>query len=164
MPSRRARGLVQEKPAAPGSGLNRPSRFHEGEHRTSTPGRRQTLDWYLVPLPRPLWLETDEAVLGLPFMVMAQVPGQAPSDFPIYNESGFLADAPVGTAAPHGGPASGRWPRWQPSTHPGSRFSTVPIAGRPGSTSIWDTSTRPSRPPTEATATRHRARPGVAPP
>ena len=28
-------------------------------------------------------------------MVMEQVPGQAPSDFPIYNESGFLADAPV---------------------------------------------------------------------
>lgn len=48
-----------------------------------------------VPSPEPLWLETDEAVLGLPFMVMAQVPGQAPSDFPIYNESGFLADAPV---------------------------------------------------------------------
>jgi aminoglycoside phosphotransferase (APT) family kinase protein len=48
-----------------------------------------------VPSPEPLWLETDESVLGLPFMVMAQVPGQAPSDFPIYNESGFLADAPI---------------------------------------------------------------------
>jgi aminoglycoside phosphotransferase (APT) family kinase protein len=48
-----------------------------------------------VPSPEPLWLETDEAVLGLAFMVMAQVPGRAPSDFPVYNESGFLADAPV---------------------------------------------------------------------
>jgi aminoglycoside phosphotransferase (APT) family kinase protein len=49
-----------------------------------------------VPSPEPLWLETDETVLGLPYMVMSQVPGQAPSDFPIYNQSGFLAEAPAG--------------------------------------------------------------------
>jgi aminoglycoside phosphotransferase (APT) family kinase protein len=48
-----------------------------------------------VPSPEPLWLETDERVLGLPFMVMTRVPGQAAGDFPVYNESGFLADAPV---------------------------------------------------------------------
>jgi len=53
----------------------------------------QTLESTPVPSPRPLWLENDPAVLGVPFMVMAFVSGRAPSDFPIYNESGFLFDA-----------------------------------------------------------------------
>jgi len=55
----------------------------------------ETMDPTPVPSPRPLWLETDPAVLGVPFMVMAFVPGRVPSDFPIYNESGFLFDASV---------------------------------------------------------------------
>ncbi len=49
-----------------------------------------------VPSPRPLWLETDESVLGVPFMVMSFVAGRAPSDFPIYNQAGFLFDATPG--------------------------------------------------------------------
>jgi aminoglycoside phosphotransferase (APT) family kinase protein len=53
----------------------------------------QTLESTPVPSPRPLWLENDPDVLGVPFMVMTFVPGRAPSDFPIYNESGFLFDA-----------------------------------------------------------------------
>jgi aminoglycoside phosphotransferase (APT) family kinase protein len=53
----------------------------------------QTLEPTPVPSPRPLWLENDPDVLGVPFMVMAFVPGRAPSDFPIYNESGFVFDA-----------------------------------------------------------------------
>ncbi|MGH3492007.1 MAG: phosphotransferase family protein, partial [Sciscionella sp.] len=48
-----------------------------------------------VPSPEPLWLEQDASVLGLPFMVMSRAAGQAAPDFPIYNESGFLFDAPV---------------------------------------------------------------------
>ena len=55
----------------------------------------QTLEPTPVPSPRPLWLETDPDVLGVPFMVMAFVPGRAPSDFPLYNESGFVFDATV---------------------------------------------------------------------
>lgn len=46
-----------------------------------------------VPSPSPLWLETDAAVIGAPFLVMECVPGEAPSDFPIYNEAGFVYEA-----------------------------------------------------------------------
>ncbi|MGH3491866.1 MAG: phosphotransferase family protein [Sciscionella sp.] len=55
----------------------------------------QALHTTAVPSPTPLWLESDPAVLGVPFMVMDYVPGRAPSDFPIYNSAGFLFDAPV---------------------------------------------------------------------
>jgi aminoglycoside phosphotransferase (APT) family kinase protein len=53
----------------------------------------QALEPTPVPSPRPLWLETDASVLGVPFMVMSFVDGRAPSDFPIYNEAGFLFEA-----------------------------------------------------------------------
>jgi aminoglycoside phosphotransferase (APT) family kinase protein len=53
----------------------------------------QTLQATPVPTPRPLWLESDPGVLGVPFMATEFVPGRVPPDFPIYNESGFLFDA-----------------------------------------------------------------------
>jgi aminoglycoside phosphotransferase (APT) family kinase protein len=37
-----------------------------------------------VPVPEVLWLEEDEAVLGVPFLVMRAVAGAAPCDFPSY--------------------------------------------------------------------------------
>ena len=53
----------------------------------------ETLDPTPVPVPHPLWLETDSSVLGVPFMAMDFVAGRAPSDFPLYNEAGFLFEA-----------------------------------------------------------------------
>ena len=37
-----------------------------------------------VPVPQPLWLEEDAAVVGQPFMVMRKVDGQVPADNPLY--------------------------------------------------------------------------------
>ena len=37
-----------------------------------------------VPVPEPLWLETDAEVVGQPFMVMRKVEGQVPADNPLY--------------------------------------------------------------------------------
>lgn len=46
-----------------------------------------------VPVPDPLWLELDPGVIGISFMVMTRVPGQVPTDYPTYNEAGFLKEA-----------------------------------------------------------------------
>jgi aminoglycoside phosphotransferase (APT) family kinase protein len=47
-----------------------------------------------VPVPEVLWLEEDPAVLGVPFLVMKRVEGEAPLDFrPSYHAAGFYRDA-----------------------------------------------------------------------
>jgi aminoglycoside phosphotransferase (APT) family kinase protein len=46
-----------------------------------------------VPVPEVLWLEEDAKILGVPFLVMKAVEGQAPLDFPTYHGEGFYADA-----------------------------------------------------------------------
>jgi aminoglycoside phosphotransferase (APT) family kinase protein len=46
-----------------------------------------------VPAPVPMWLEDDETIAGAPFMVTSRIRGQAPSDFPTYQEAGFVYDA-----------------------------------------------------------------------
>lgn len=48
-----------------------------------------------VPVPRMLWLETDERPLGAPFYVMERVAGRVPSDNPPYHVSGWLHDLPA---------------------------------------------------------------------
>jgi aminoglycoside phosphotransferase (APT) family kinase protein len=47
-----------------------------------------------VPVPAVLWTEDDDTVLGAPFFVMRKLPGVAAPDQPLYNEAGWLADAP----------------------------------------------------------------------
>lgn len=46
-----------------------------------------------VAVPPLRWLETDESVLGTPFLVMERVDGQAPSDNPPYVFFGWVFDA-----------------------------------------------------------------------
>src|SRR5205085_3064828 len=46
-----------------------------------------------VPAPEILWYEDDPSVVGSPFWVMRRVEGRVPSDWPSYNEGGFVADA-----------------------------------------------------------------------
>src|SRR5690606_4076284 len=46
-----------------------------------------------VRVPEPLWLEEDPSVLGRPFYLMRRVTGSVPVSMPVYNMSGFLADA-----------------------------------------------------------------------
>ncbi|MFF0544414.1 phosphotransferase family protein [Nocardia thailandica] len=46
-----------------------------------------------VAVPPLRWLETDESVLGSPFLVMERVDGQAPSDNPPYVFFGWVFDA-----------------------------------------------------------------------
>ncbi len=47
----------------------------------------------MVPVPEVLWLEEDAGVLGVPFLVMRVVPGDAPLDRPAYQAEGFYHDA-----------------------------------------------------------------------
>jgi len=47
-----------------------------------------------VPVPKVLWLEEDESVLGSPFFVMEKVEGRIPTDVPSYNAAGFVFDMP----------------------------------------------------------------------
>lgn len=42
-----------------------------------------------VPVPEVLWLEEDASVLGVPFLVMRAVEGEAPLDRPSYQGEGF---------------------------------------------------------------------------
>jgi aminoglycoside phosphotransferase (APT) family kinase protein len=49
-----------------------------------------------VPVPSVLGFESDPGLLGAPFWVMDRVHGDAPSDFPPYNQAGFLLDASPG--------------------------------------------------------------------
>lgn len=46
-----------------------------------------------VPVPRPRWLELDEAAIGSPFFVMDRVEGRVPADIPPYVFEGWLLDA-----------------------------------------------------------------------
>ncbi|SNQ45780.1 Aminoglycoside phosphotransferase [Frankia canadensis] len=46
-----------------------------------------------VPVPSLHGLEPDAATLGAPFWVMSRVDGVVPSDFPPYNQAGFLVEA-----------------------------------------------------------------------
>ena len=47
-----------------------------------------------VPVPEVLWLEEDDSVLGVPFLVMRVVAGNAPLDRPAYQAEGFYHDGP----------------------------------------------------------------------
>ncbi|MFI1463998.1 phosphotransferase family protein [Nocardia carnea] len=49
-----------------------------------------------VRVAEPLWLEEDPSVLGRPFYLMRRVTGSVPVSMPVYNLSGFLADATPG--------------------------------------------------------------------
>jgi aminoglycoside phosphotransferase (APT) family kinase protein len=46
-----------------------------------------------VPVPEVIWLEEDPSILGAPFLVMRQVEGDAPLDFPSYQGQGMYRDA-----------------------------------------------------------------------
>jgi aminoglycoside phosphotransferase (APT) family kinase protein len=46
-----------------------------------------------APVPKVLLQEPDPAVLGRPFFVMEKVTGRVPVSFPVYNISGWLAEA-----------------------------------------------------------------------
>lgn len=46
-----------------------------------------------VRVPSMRWFEPDPSVLGAAFMVMARVPGEAPSDFPPYTSDGWLLNS-----------------------------------------------------------------------
>ena len=53
-----------------------------------TLGERKT-----VPVPEVIWLEEDLGIFGAPFLVMRQVEGDAPLDFPSYQGEGMYRDA-----------------------------------------------------------------------
>jgi aminoglycoside phosphotransferase (APT) family kinase protein len=46
-----------------------------------------------IPVPGVWGYEPDDSLLGAPFWVMDRLHGDAPTDFPPYNQSGFLVDA-----------------------------------------------------------------------
>ena len=46
-----------------------------------------------VRVARPLWFESDPALLGAPFFVMEKVTGRVPVSVPPYRQSGWVADA-----------------------------------------------------------------------
>jgi aminoglycoside phosphotransferase (APT) family kinase protein len=46
-----------------------------------------------VKVAEPLWFESDNNVLGLPFYVMRRLESRVPVSFPPYNQAGFLFDA-----------------------------------------------------------------------
>ena len=46
-----------------------------------------------VPVPRVLWFEPDESVLGAPFYVMARIQGRIPTDNPPYHVGGWVPEA-----------------------------------------------------------------------
>jgi len=45
-----------------------------------------------LPVPEVLWLEEDPTVLGVPFLIMRAVAGEAPLDRPSYQAEGFYHD------------------------------------------------------------------------
>jgi aminoglycoside phosphotransferase (APT) family kinase protein len=48
-----------------------------------------------VPVPRVLWLETEDAsIFGAPFYVMAKVEGRVPTDQPPYHVGGWMTEIP----------------------------------------------------------------------
>ena len=52
-----------------------------------------------VPVPEVIWLEEDPSALGAPFLVMRQIEGDAPLDFPSYQGEGMYRDAAPETRA-----------------------------------------------------------------
>jgi len=46
-----------------------------------------------VRVPKMLWRESDPTILGRAFFVMERVAGRVPVSFPVYNASGWLAEA-----------------------------------------------------------------------
>ncbi len=46
-----------------------------------------------VPVPKMMWLEEDESVLGAPFYVMERLDGDIPPDRPPYHMEGWLLDS-----------------------------------------------------------------------
>jgi aminoglycoside phosphotransferase (APT) family kinase protein len=53
----------------------------------------EQLEKTAIPVPRTRWFEEDEAVLGVPFYIVDQVPGWIPGDFPPYHVAGPLYEA-----------------------------------------------------------------------
>jgi aminoglycoside phosphotransferase (APT) family kinase protein len=45
-----------------------------------------------VPVPKVLWAETDDAVLGQPFFLMERLDGAVPGDAPPYTVEGFVVE------------------------------------------------------------------------
>jgi aminoglycoside phosphotransferase (APT) family kinase protein len=70
-----------------------------------------------VRVPEPLFYEADASVLGLPFFVMAQLPGRVPVSSPPYNAGGWLFDST---------PAQRRVV-WTTAVEELCRIATVPI-------------------------------------
>jgi aminoglycoside phosphotransferase (APT) family kinase protein len=60
----------------------------------------QTLEWVAahteVPVPAVVAVEPAGDVLGAPFIVLEQIDGRVPPDFPVYNASGFVAEMSAG--------------------------------------------------------------------
>jgi aminoglycoside phosphotransferase (APT) family kinase protein len=84
-----------------------------------------------VPVPRVLWLEDDEQVLGAPFYVMARVEGRIPTDSPPYHMGGWMTEiTPEERAAIwwSGLETLARIHRLDPETH-GLGFLDLPLAG-----------------------------------
>ena len=54
---------------------------------------------HILPVPEVLWLEPDSSVIGVPFLVMRAVQGNAPLDRPPYQGEGFYHDASPGLRA-----------------------------------------------------------------
>ena len=46
-----------------------------------------------VPVPRMMWLEEDDSILGAPFYVMERIDGEIPPDRPPYHMEGWLLDS-----------------------------------------------------------------------
>jgi aminoglycoside phosphotransferase (APT) family kinase protein len=52
----------------------------------------QRLESTDVPVPRVRWVESDRAVLGVPFYVMTRVEGRIPTDNPPMHDEGWIAE------------------------------------------------------------------------
>lgn len=55
----------------------------------------QALEGSEVPVPRLLGLETDAALLGAPFFLMARIDGRVPNENPLYHLEGWLHELPT---------------------------------------------------------------------
>jgi aminoglycoside phosphotransferase (APT) family kinase protein len=95
-----------------------------------------------VRVARPLWLESDPAVLGKPFFVMEKVKGRVPVSIPPYREVGWVAEAT---------PAQ-RWHMWEGGVRQLAAVQSVPLSeiqflagpahAREGLAQEWDKYTR----------------------
>ncbi len=95
-----------------------------------------------VKVAEPLWLETDEAVLGRPFFVMRKITGRVPVSIPPYANHGWVHDST---------PAQ-RHKMWEAGVRELAKIQTVPLDGlgflggpphaRDGFAQEWDKYTR----------------------